>query len=59
MEGRNAIQRNLDRLESWACMNLMEFNNAKHKVLHLGQAIPSTNTGWVENGLRAILRRRT
>jgi len=52
------IQRDLDRLERGARDNLMTFNNAKCKVLHLGRAIPSTDTGWTENGLRAVLKRR-
>lgn len=36
LERRNFIQKDLNRLERWAQANLVKFNKAKFKVLHLG-----------------------
>ncbi|PKU35415.1 rna-directed dna polymerase from mobile element jockey-like [Limosa lapponica baueri] len=38
LEGKDTTHRDLDRLDRWACVNLMKFNQAKCKVLHVGRS---------------------
>lgn len=53
LEGRVAIQKDLNRLEMWVHANLMKFKKDKCKVLHLGHGHPQNRCRlsgeWVKN----------
>jgi len=53
LERRDTIQRDLDRLERWACANLVKFSKAQCQVPHMSQGNPKhkyrLDREWIEN----------
>lgn len=59
LEVRHALQWHLERLETWAYMNLMKFSKAKCEILYLDQGNPRQCLDRAMSGMWSDLQKRT
>ena len=57
LEGQEALQKDLDRLEHRATINGMKLNKNKGHILHLDRAMWDTSTDWERSAWRAALQK--
>ena len=58
-EGREALQRDLDKLDCWAEVNGMRFNKAKCGSCSLGKITPCSTIGLGVSGWMTVKRKGT